>query len=198
MLNKIDRFFHTKYRNGIILYGKCDEKISNKAKICVKGNLNFNINKWSNKYWRSHQVGCIVIDENASLKINGNFSFCPGCVLGVYGNGQMIIGGDGFISNNSKIYCSDYIEIKNNVIISENVIIRDSDGHYLEGSVNHKPIIIEDNVWVGTNAIILKGVTLGHHSVVGAGSVVTKDVPPFCVVAGNPARIIKSDVKWRK
>ena len=52
-------------------------------------------------------------------------------------------------------------------------------------------VFIEDDVWVGTRAVILHGVTIGRGSIVGAGSVVTKSVPPYAVVAGNPARIIK-------
>lgn len=61
----------------------------------------------------------------------------------------------------------------------------------LQGQAESKPVVIEDDVWVGARAIILPGVTIGAHSIVGAGSVVTKDVPPWTVVGGNPARIIK-------
>ena len=57
--------------------------------------------------------------------------------------------------------------------------------------VKTKPIVIEDDVWVGFNSIILKGVTIGKGSIVAAGSVVSKDVEPFTVVAGNPALVIK-------
>lgn len=53
------------------------------------------------------------------------------------------------------------------------------------------PITVEDNVWIGGGVTVLPGVTVGHDSVVGAGSVVTRDVPPLCVVAGNPCRIIR-------
>ena len=59
------------------------------------------------------------------------------------------------------------------------------------GCVNSQPIVIEDDAWIGMNCIILKGVTVGRGAVVGAGSVVTKDVPPWTLVAGNPARVIK-------
>ena len=57
--------------------------------------------------------------------------------------------------------------------------------------VNTKPIIINDKVWIGMNVIILKGVTVGEGAVIGAGSVVTRDIAPWSVVAGNPARVVK-------
>ena len=57
--------------------------------------------------------------------------------------------------------------------------------------VKKSPVIIEDKVWIGTRSIILKGVTVGEGAIVGAGSVVTKDVQPWTVVAGNPAQKIK-------
>ena len=52
-------------------------------------------------------------------------------------------------------------------------------------------VLIEDDVWVGANSVITRGVTIGKHSVVAGGSLVNKDVPPYCIVAGNPARVIK-------
>ena len=60
-----------------------------------------------------------------------------------------------------------------------------------EQGVSTNPVVIEDDIWVGANAVILPGVTIGHHSVVAAGAVVTKDVPPHSLVAGVPAKIIK-------
>lgn len=58
------------------------------------------------------------------------------------------------------------------------------------------PVIINDNVWIGMNAIILPGVTIGKGAVIAAGSVVTKDVPPYSLVGGNPAKIIRQQVRW--
>ena len=60
-----------------------------------------------------------------------------------------------------------------------------------EQGVSTKPVTIEDDVWVGANAVILPGVTVGRHAVIAAGAVVTKDVPPFSVVGGVPARVLK-------
>ena len=72
-----------------------------------------------------------------------------------------------------------------------NHIFEDSDKRIDEQGVSTSAVIIEDDIWVGANAVILPGVTIGHHSVVAAGAVVTKDVPPHSLVAGVPAKIIK-------
>ena len=60
-----------------------------------------------------------------------------------------------------------------------------------------KPIIIGDHVWIGKNALILKGVTIGNGAIVAAGSVVVKDVSAKTLVAGNPAKVIKDNVEWK-
>ena len=83
--------------------------------------------------------------------------------------------------------------------MAHNVTIMDSDFHHIE-SENHvmtKPVTIRDNVWIGNGATILKGVTIGEGSVIAAKSVVTRDVPPHTIVAGNPAKVIKEDISWR-
>ena len=67
----------------------------------------------------------------------------------------------------------------------------DSDKRIDEQGVSTAPVIIEDDIWIGANAVILPGVTIGNHSVVAAGAVVTKNVPPHSLVAGVPAKIIK-------
>lgn len=100
---------------------------------------------------------------------------------------------------NVNIACFEKIEIGYDVAISENVVIRDSDNHQIVSS-NHQmtsPIKIEDHVWIGTNVIILKGVTVGEGSIIAAGSVVTKDIPKNSLAAGIPARVIKSNLEWK-
>lgn len=90
------------------------------------------------------------------------------------------------------------ITIGDNVLIGSGVLISDNDAHPLHASERNDcsktksaPVILEDDVFVGARSIILKGVKLGRGSVIGAGSVVSRDVPPNTVVAGNPAKVVK-------
>jgi acetyltransferase-like isoleucine patch superfamily enzyme len=111
------------------------------------------------------------------------------------------IGDDVGISGGS-ICAGRYVKIGNRSMLGANVTIADTDFHDIS-SRNRRyagipddslfaPIIIEENVFIGTNTIILKGVTIGANSVIGAGSVVTHNIPENVIAAGNPCKIIKS------
>jgi acetyltransferase-like isoleucine patch superfamily enzyme len=97
------------------------------------------------------------------------------------------------------IVATERVEIGDRVLLGANVTIVDTDFHPLswqERQLNvnngkHSPVVIESDVFIGMNAVILKGVRIGRGSVVGAGSVVTKDVPASTIVAGNPAQILR-------
>lgn len=91
------------------------------------------------------------------------------------------------------------IQIGNDVIIAQNVVLSGLNHNYddpntpiVNQKVITKEIIVEDDVWIGANSVVTAGVHIGNHSVVAGGSVVTKDVPPYSIVAGNPAKVIKS------
>ncbi len=108
--------------------------------------------------------------------------------------------GDGtFIGDSVFISCALSIEIGRHVVFSDRVFLSDSNHCYdnpdlpilLQANTLGKPIVIEDHAWIGINAVILEGVTIGRHSIVSASAVVTSDVPPFSVVAGNPARVVR-------
>ncbi len=107
----------------------------------------------------------------------------------------------------------DNITIKKNVLIASRVFISDHNhGSYdqetdqsvflppAERPLSSKPVIIEESVWIGENACVLPGVTIGKNSVIGAGAVVTKNVPPWSIAVGNPAKVIKQydheKLKW--
>jgi acetyltransferase-like isoleucine patch superfamily enzyme len=108
--------------------------------------------------------------------------------------------GEEFGMTGGTICAVNRIEIGNRVVVGANAVIMDTDFHPLDpmerkimpNSRVGVPVIVEDDVFIGLNAIILKGVRIGRGSVIGAGSVVTADVPPGVVCAGNPARVIRS------
>ncbi|HEU4719533.1 MAG TPA: acyltransferase [Bacteroidia bacterium] len=125
--------------------------------------------------------------------------------------GRIQIGDNCYVGDGSRIWSGEDVRIGNNVLIAHNVNIIDSNSHemnYLEraegflglmrdgypkekGSILTAPVVIGDYAWISFGSIILRGVTIGKGGVVAAGSVVTKDVPPFAVVAGNPAVVVK-------
>ena len=132
----------------------------------------------------------------ASLKWNLYGIIQPN-VLNVRSPNANLIIGDNVGISGSTICATGTVTIGNNVLIGSGCIISDTDAHPihpLDRNDNIKakayPIHIEDDVFIGARCIILKGVRIGHGSVIGAGSVVTKDIPPMCIAAGNPARII--------
>ncbi|PQB05087.1 acyltransferase [Aureitalea marina] len=110
--------------------------------------------------------------------------------------------GDVIIGDRTRIGLSNTVIgpalIGNDVRLAQNVVLSGLNHNYEETDspihaqgVSTAPIVIEDESWIGANAVIVPGVTIGKHSIVAAGSVVTKNVPPYSVVAGNPARVIK-------
>ena len=105
------------------------------------------------------------------------------------------VGKNVFINAGCKFQDQGGIELGDEVLIGHNVVIATLN-HDLDplkrGVLHHKKVTIGSRVWVGSNSTILQGVHVGEGAVVGAGSVVTKDVPPNCVVVGNPARVVKA------
>ena len=105
--------------------------------------------------------------------------------------------GDNVFLNGMRFACAELIEVGDDCILADCRIF-DTDMHSIlpnrrsdDALVATSPVRLHRNVWVGAAAIILKGVTIGENSVVGAGAVVSRDVPPNVVVAGNPARVVK-------
>ena len=121
------------------------------------------------------------------------------CILSTRRAGARLIIGDRFGMTGGSIVCEEAITIGNDVTVGCNTVIADTDFHPLDLVRRREaplhgataPIIIEDDVFIGMQSLILKGVRLGAGCVIGAGSVVTRDVPAGAVAAGNPAKVIR-------
>ncbi len=155
------------------------------------------------RFMRSKEHRAIVLGDHVSCYAGVSFA------LGEKGTCSI---GDFTLLNGALIMADERITIGKHVLVSWNVGIADSDFHPIDAAqrridtfalapfykdrpprppLKTAPVVIEDNVWIGMNAVILKGVTIGENSVVAAGAVVSKSVPANVVVAGNPAVIVK-------
>lgn len=115
---------------------------------------------------------------------------------GKQGEGKITLGDYCLVSPGVRISAARAVTIGNNCMLAANVYISDSDWHGIYNRIRPfrctKPVVLANNVWLGESVIITKGVTVGENSVIGAGSVVTRDIPANVVAAGNPARVIKT------
>ncbi len=119
-----------------------------------------------------------------------NCAFFPGVRLEVMKGGRIFIGNGTYLNRNTEIIAQQEVRIGHDCMISWDVVIMDTDQHSFNGNpAVAKPVIIEDYVWIGCRAIILKGVHIGHHAVIGAGAIVTHDVPPHGIVTGPAATL---------
>jgi acetyltransferase-like isoleucine patch superfamily enzyme len=155
------------------------------------------------RHLKSKAPGAVVFGRHVSVY--------GGCSFSIGINGTCSVG-DFTLLNGALVMAEERIEIGSHCLVSWNVGIADSDFHPLAPAqriidahalapffkdrpprpeIRTAAVIISDNVWIGMNAVILKGVTIGENSVVAAGAVVTKSVPPNVIVAGNPAIITK-------
>ena len=146
----------------------------------------------------------------------GNNTHIRGELLTFGHAGEVVIGNDSFVGRNSSIWSAAKVEIGNGVLIAHNCNIIDTNSHELDcfervesfkKMVKHgfprenfdivsKPIFIEDFVWISFNVTILKGVRIGRGAIIAADTVITHDVEPFCVIGGNPAKVLKKlDIK---
>ncbi len=116
----------------------------------------------------------------------------------IEGKGRLIIGCNSGIGDFGIIRCSNCVRIGENVLIGPRVFISDSDHTFHDRQtciylqpLCHGPVTIEDDVFIGANVTVLKNVHIGRGAVIGAGSVIVKNVPAYAVVVGNPGRVVK-------
>lgn len=133
-----------------------------------------------------------VINSGGSIEVS-NCRFFPGVRLECWEGAELKIGKGTYLNRNTEVVASQSVRIGRDCKIARDVIIMDTDQHAVDssGMLKKTSVVIEDRVWLGSRVIILKGVQIGHDSVVGAGAIVTKSVPPYSVVVGPAARVIK-------
>lgn len=177
----------------------------------------FKFTFWDIKYGKNVRIigpMRLRITKDSKIIIGDNFTAYSGYkstidserknFLAAVGGAKIIIH-DNVGMTSTSIYCQEKVEIGNHVLIGADTIIMDNNFHSLDytirgtskegyhhkGTINTAPVIIGDNVFIGTRCVINKGVNIGEGTVVAAGSVVVKDIPAWEVWGGNPAKFIK-------
>ncbi len=170
--------YNIEYGKFVHVYNKIYINIAPSAKVKIGNNFIFTSGDFFNPLCRNIR-GCIYAEKNAIINIGNNVGISSAC-----------------------IWAKKSITIGNYVKIGGDCIIFDTDAHNLNyidrrdiakdtPYAKSKPIVIEDDVFIGTRCIILKGVTIGARSIIGSGSVVTKSIPPDCIAVGNPCKVIR-------
>lgn len=149
-------------------------------------------------------VGCLKLARrHGSIQIGRRTTIWPGVKLTSLGASEaqparLTIGAFSSIGDRVQVHCCEKVSIGDYVLVSWDCNILENNFHTTtDGGISSAPIVIGDRVWIGCRAIILAGVTIGEGSIVAAGSVVTRDVPPGTLVAGNPAKVIRETGPWR-
>lgn len=179
---------------GLLLHAETQLLADDDIDVQISGELSVGC-RWSDNGFPF--PGFLKIDRGSSIAVTGQFRFYSGCVVDVVEGGRLRLG-SGVVNHQSHVYCFHEVRFGERVSIGPQTMVMDSDSHGLVGSGPvSAPIVIEDRAWIAARVTILKGVTIGAGAVVSACSLVTADVPPRCLVAGNPARVIAKDVERR-
>ncbi len=140
--------------------------------------------------------------HNGSVSVGRRTTIWPGVKFAAVSKdpakpAEIRVGAYSSIGDNTQIHCCEKVTIGDHVLISWGVNIVENNYHNTaDNAIRTAPITIGDRVWIGCNVIVLSGVTIGDGSIIAAGSVVTKDVPPRSLVAGNPAKVIRETEPW--
>lgn len=181
VLELINFLFNFNYKkklgNKIRVFGFPIISISKNSKINVGKNLVLISHSYFSEPGVNHPVILRTLNSSAKIVIGDN--------VGISGGG---------------ICAAEEVILGNNVMLGANTFITDTDFHPIDPenrrfsreNVLNRSVVIKDNVFIGMNSLILKGVTIGENSVIGAGSIVTRNIPPNSIAGGTPAKVIKS------
>jgi len=150
---------------------------------------------------RARNPGELFLGKGAEIHVGNNVLLERKVRISLGDNARVYIGDNSYLGDYTNVLAVEEVRIGRDCAISWHVLFMDTSSHPLgfAGEIPKTkvaPIRVEDHVWIGCRAVILKGVTVGEGSIIANNAVVTKDVPPRTMVAGNPARVIKEDVIW--
>lgn len=170
------KMYGVEYGRHCVIHGKLYITLFPTANVKIGNNLYFS-SGWGINALCTNKRGMIYATEHALIKIGDNVGM-----------------------SSTVLWAHNKIIIGNYVKIGGNCILIDTDAHNIDFSIRRgkntdwgksAPIIIEDDVFIGANCIILKGVSIGSRSIIAAGSVVTKNIPANCIAGGNPAKVVR-------
>ena len=193
----------SKNRSKITILPNTVLDIHHDARIVLNASVNVGITAIKGFYPPSAikmEAGCELIFNQGPLTRYGKGPYIlrGGACIEIINKGKLSIG-QGAANVGLTIMCADNITIGNGVRIGRNVSIRDYNGAHVMISDTYKnnaPVHIGDHCWLCSGCSIMPGVTVGEGAVVAANAVVTKDVPPYSLVGGNPAKVIKQNIEW--
>ena len=151
-------------------------------------------------YVRRSPFSTISIGNNCSFRSDSTSNLVGvnrKCLLNTHQEGAIIKIGDYSGFSGVVISAMERVEIGTHLLCGANVLITDFDFHYVDPNRRQEvgsksaPVVIENNVWLGINTVVLKGVRIGENSVIAANSLVIKDIPPNVIAGGNPCKVIK-------
>lgn len=191
--NTLSEIVHGNY---ILPTPHCVIKIKKGAKI--KKNGVFILGQ--KKFGRSKLETRLLVERGATLRYDGKTTIGYGSDIEVFPNATLSFGGGGATNIGATIICGDRIEIGKNTMLGRHITIRDNNGsHYMNrhGYKNTRPVIIGDKVWLTEQCTVMPGVKIGDGAIIGALSLVIKNVPAYALASGHPAEIIDEDILWK-
>jgi len=183
--------------NMLLIFGKSKIIKDKKSEIEIYGKAYIGFPMISKFYMGLNYSTLLNINCNSRLILNNNVRLGPETKIVVDKGGSIFIGENTYFSAENKIVCYNNIRIGNNCAISWGVNIMDNDGKSIDGRNYLGDINIGDECWIGAGATILRNTKIGEGSIVAANAVVKGIFPEKCIIAGNPAKIIKENISWR-
>ena len=203
--------FHMEEQSFIVLKSEKRKPFQNFAlnPICKKASSIGFIPYWKYLNPPTKQHTRLRLQKHSKLILHDNTLISKGAYISIWPDQFLELNEGVYIGHGSYINTRCSLSVGKNTLIGHNVTIMDYDGHPIyykqeEKKVDEpyggraKKIVIGEKIWIGFGSTILKGVNIGDGAVIGANSCVTKDIPAYSIVAGNPAKIIEENIKWEE